>query len=371
MPRVLLIVAHRLDRSPGQRYRFEQYLPYLEQHGFEFTLANLLDAADDRTFYGNGRTAGKAWVLLKGAARRLRDVTRAQDHDAILLFREAYPLGSTWFERRLHKAGVPMIFDFDDAIWLDSTSDANRRFAWLKNGQKTNELIAMSQIVTAGNAYLANYARQFNTNVRIVPTTIDTGYYTPRDETSAGDAASAPAVIRIGWTGSPTTIEHFRTAIPALTELKQRYGNRLAFTVIGDPSYRNAELDVQSLPWRSATEVQDLRPFDIGIMPLPDDEWTRGKCGAKGLQYMALKIPTVMSPVGVNTEIIRHGQNGMLASTPQEWIDVLSQLIDSAELRRRLGAAGRETVIARYSVLSQRDVYLSIFREACVRRHSP
>ena len=179
MPRVLLIVAHRRDRSPGQRYRFEQYLPYLEQHGFEFTLANLLDAADDRTFYGNGGAAGKAWVLIKGAARRLRDVTRARQHDAILLFREAYPLGSTWFERGLHRSGVPMIFDFDDAIWLDSTSDANRRFAWLKNGQKTNALIAMSQIVTAGNEYLATYARRFNGNVRIVPTTIDTSYYTP------------------------------------------------------------------------------------------------------------------------------------------------------------------------------------------------
>jgi glycosyltransferase involved in cell wall biosynthesis len=370
MPRVLLIVAHRLDRSPGQRYRFEQYLPYLEQHGFEFTLANLLDAADDRTFYGHGGAAGKAWVLLKGAARRLRDVARAQEHDAILLFREAYPLGSTWFERRFQNSGVPMIFDFDDAIWLDSTSDANRRFAWMKNGQKTNELIAMSHIVTAGNTYLANYARRFNANVRIVPTTIDTGSYTPRDEAPANDAGSAQAVIRIGWTGSPTTIEHFRTAIPALTELKRRYGNRLAFTVIGDPSYRDAELDVESLPWRSATEVEDLRRLDIGIMPLPDDEWTRGKCGAKGLQYMALKIPTVMSPVGVNTEIITHGQNGMLASTPQEWIDVLSQLIESAELRRRLGAAGRETVVARYSVLSQRDVYLAVFREACAGRRA-
>ena len=125
---------------------------------------------------------------------------------------------------------------------------------------------------------------------------------------------------------------------------------------------------MQSLPWRSETEVQDLGPFDIGIMPLPDDEWARGKCGAKGLQYMALNIPTVMSPVGVNTEIITHGQNGMLASTQQEWIDVLSQLIDSVELRQRLGAAGRETVVARYSVLSQRENYLSIFREACAKR---
>ena len=365
MPRVLIVTAHRIDRAPGQRFRFEQYLPYLSRHGFEFTWANLLDAEDDRAFYRAGAAAGKAWVLAKAAGRRVRDITRAKQFDAILLFREAFPLGVTLFERQLARSGVPMIFDFDDAIWLDATSDANRSFAWMKRGAKTGELIALCEIALAGNAYLADYARKFNRDVRIVPTTIDTDEYVPAPREHRQDA-----VVRIGWSGSTTTIEHFKHAIPALTTLRQRYGNRIAITAIGDENYRCPELDVQALPWRRDTELRDLGTFDLGIMPLPDDEWARGKCGLKGLQYMALEIPTIMSPVGVNTEIITHGENGFLASTHDQWVDTMSRLIESVELRRRLGAAGRATVVEHYSVLSQRDVYLSIFREACARRRA-
>lgn len=365
MPRVLIVTAHRLDRAPGQRFRFEQYLPYLSQHGFEFTWANLLDAEDDRAFYRQGAPAAKAWVLAKGAARRLRDIARARQFNAILLFREAFPLGTTLIERLLARSGAPMIFDFDDAIWVDATSDANRRFAWMKRAGKTGELIGLCAIALAGNAYLADYARRFNRNVRIVPTTIDTDEYVPVPREHRPDD-----VVRIGWSGSVTTIEHFKYAIPALSVLRQRYGRRIAITAIGDANYRCPELDVQALPWRRDTELADLGTFDIGIMPLPDDEWARGKCGLKGLQYMALEIPTIMSPVGVNSDIIAHGQNGLLASTEAEWVDTLSQLVESAELRRRLGAAGRATVIERYSVRSQREVYREIFEEACAGRYS-
>ena len=335
--------------------------PTSSQHGFEFTWANLLDASDDAIFYRPGPTPGKAWVLAKAMARRVRDVARAGRFDAILLFREALPLGTTLFERQLRHRGVPMIFDFDDAIWLDATSEANRRFAWMKRADKTGEIIALCTIVMAGNTYLAEYARQFNRDVRVVPTTIDTDEYQRVPQTRASDR------ICIGWSGSTTTIEHFRQAIPALRTLRERYRDRLAFTVIGDADYRCPDLDVQALPWHRDTELDDLSRFDIGIMPLPDDPWAQGKCGLKGLQYMALEVPTVMSPVGVNQEIIAHGKNGLLARSNDEWVYALSTLIESADLRRRLGSAARETVIARYSVRSQQDTYLSIFNDACAR----
>ena len=146
--------------------------------------------------------------------------------------------------------------------------------------------------------------------------------------------------ICIGWSGSTTTIEHFRHAIPALRTLRERYGERVAFTVIGDADYRCRDLDVEALPWHRDTELEDLSTFDIGIMPLPDDPWARGKCGLKGLQDMALEIPTVMSPVGVNQEIIVHGENGLLAGSHDEWVHALSTLVESADLRRRLGSCG-------------------------------
>ena len=157
-----------------------------------------------------------------------------------------------------------------------------------------------------------------------------------------------------------TTIQHFDLMIPVLRRLRERYGDAVRFKVIGDGRYRDEELGIQGQAWSEQTEVSDLSDIDIGVMPLPDDEWARGKCGLKGLQYMALEIPTIMSQVGVNTEIIDDGVNGFLAGDEDEWLTKLTSLIESTELRGKLGSAGRETVEQRYSVRSQRERYLSL-----------
>lgn len=139
--------------------------------------------------------------------------------------------------------------------------------------------------------------------------------------------------ITIGWSGSITTIKHFEFALPVLRKLKEKYGDRLRFKVIGDASYTNEELGIKGIGWKREDEVKELSEFDIGVMPLPDDEWANGKCGLKGLQYMALEIPTIMSPVGVNTEIIKDGKNGFLASEINEWLEKTSRLIENSDLR--------------------------------------
>ena len=164
--------------------------------------------------------------------------------------------------------------------------------------------------------------------------------------------------VCIGWSGSFTTIIHFQHAIPALLEIKKKYPDKVYFKVIGDGSYVNEELDIVGLPWRKETEIEDLSEIDIGLMPLPDEEWSNGKCGLKGLQYMALNIPTIMSPVGVNSEIIEHGKNGFLADGVEEWVDVMSQLIENADNMAEIGDAGRKTVEERFSVESQKNIYL-------------
>ena len=151
-------------------------------------------------------------------------------------------------------------------------------------------------MVWAGNDFLADYARQFNSAVEVVPTTIDTEQYVPVEGYERADP------LTIGWSGSITTMEHFKPFVPVLKRVKERLGDRVRFELIGDPSYREPELGIVGRAWSAATEVEDLKRFDIGVMPLPDDEWSRGKCGLKGLQYMALAIPTVMSPVGRELE---------------------------------------------------------------------
>jgi glycosyltransferase involved in cell wall biosynthesis len=234
------------------------------------------------------------------------------------------------------------------------TSDGNKKYEWLKNPEKTIRNIRYADMVFAGNTYLANYARSCNTHVKIIPTTIDTNFHKPLPKNNDK--------LIIGWIGSHTTIKHFEYALEFLAIIKKKYP-QVEIRVVGDADYINEELNIKGIAWSSATEVEMINTFSIGIMPLPDDEWAKGKCGLKGLSYMACEVPTIMSPVGVNTEIIQHGKNGFLASTTDEWIDCLSQLIESPELRESIGKAGRQTVLEKYSVLSQQQNYLNAFKE--------
>ena len=288
---------------------------------------------------------------------RTKDWFRMNRYDIIFIFRDALMTGSTFFEKRFSRSKAKIIFDFDDAIWLQNVSDANRLLAFMKNASKTGKIIGLSDLIFAGNQYLAEYSAQFNKNISIVPTTIDTSVYVPRKR--EGENKS----ICIGWSGSFSTIQHFATAIPALKKIKKKYGSGVRFKIIGDKNYYCAELDTWGDAWVAVTEIEDLSQIDIGIMPLPDDEWAKGKCGLKGLQYMALVIPTLMSPVGVNTEIIQNGVNGYLPNTENEWVDILSGLIENKELRERIGKAGRQTVIDKYSVEVWKQKYLDNFNK--------
>ncbi|CAN5641284.1 N/A [soil metagenome] len=358
MPRVLFIAAHRPNRSPSQRFRFEQYLDFFLEKGFEWDLSYLISEKDDSTFYQPGNLPIKAYIFMKSWFKRLRDVVAASDYDIIFIQREAFMTGSTFFEKLFARSGAQVVFDFDDAIWHFDVSEANKRLGWLKSPSKTANIIKLCDHIVAGNNYLADYARQFNPSVTVIPTTIDTNYHQPdllRDWNKE--------VICIGWTGSMTTVKHFRLAEAILTRLRDKYGDRLRFKLIGDPTYKNEKLGISGVSWTLQNEVEELRDIDIGIMPLPDDEWSKGKCGFKGLQYMAMEIPPVMSPVGVNTEIVEHGINGFLASSEAEWVDRISMLVENPQLRREMGLKARQTVIDRYSVASQRDRYLQLFEK--------
>lgn len=355
MPKILFVAAHRPDRSPSQRYRLEQFQEYWAAHGYTVELAALLDERDDRLFYAPGSLLGKAGVFLRGWWRRWRQVRKAGEADIILIQREAFMTGSTRFERALARSGRPVIYDFDDAIWLLDVSEANKRLSWLKDPSKTARIIALADLVIAGNEYLADYARRFNLRVEVIPTVVDTERY----NLPAVHAEGSP--ITIGWTGSYTSLTHLRHSLPILEALHARYQGRVRFKVISDRELIHPGLPIENLRWSSRTEAEDLSDIDIGIMPLPDDAWSKGKCGFKGLQYMALGKPVVLSAVGVNNTIVQDGVNGFLASDQAEWIAKLALLIEDGDLRRRLGREARRTVEERYSVNAWKHRYLELF----------
>ncbi len=356
MAKVLVISAHRLNRSPSQRYRYEQYISFLEQNGFEFTFSPILSERSDKIFYSKGNFILKAAIVFNSLCKRIKDGMRCNNFDIVFIQREALFIGSIFFEKRAYKSKAKVVFDFDDSIWLMDTSPGNKKWEWLKNPDKTKENVQHAHLVIAGNDYLANFAKQFNPTTIIIPTTVDTDTYKPKPELRNKE------IITIGWSGSLSTLKHFEMAIPVLKKLKEKYGTKIAFKYIGDSDYKNEALNIIETKWDPKTEVDELNSFDIGIMPLPDNEWTKGKCGLKGLTYMACGIPTVMSSVGVNKDIISHNENGYLASNDEEWINYLSMLIESAELRTKMGAAGRETVIKNYSVEANKDKYLQAFK---------
>lgn len=354
MPKILFLTLHRKDRSPGQRFRHEQYLSYLEEQGFEITYSNMLNSEQDKIFYGLGNTFGKIQIGLSSISKRLRDIFKASSYDYIFIYRDAFFFG-TFFERLFKKSKAKLVFDFDDSIWLEDANPNQSIFQRLKNPTKTGTIISYCDLTIAGNEYLANYAKQHTSNIVIIPTTIDLEEYT-KVEVEKEDK------VCIGWSGSFSTIKHFESALEPLKVLKKKYGEKVYFKVIGDGNYENKELDIQGLPWKKETELEDLCSIDIGIMPLPDDNWSKGKCGLKGLQYMALSIPTIMSPVGVNTDIIKDGENGFLASSTNEWVEKLSLLIEDEKLRMKLGKAGRETVEQEYSVEANKEKWLKAFQ---------
>jgi glycosyltransferase involved in cell wall biosynthesis len=351
MTKILFIATHYKNRAPGQRYRFEQYMDYLTQNGFKCKLAFVINKKDDLIFYAPGKIAMKFILLIKFFLKRIIQIIKATQYDVIFIFRESFFVGGPFFERIFKLLGKKIIYDFDDAIWLPNVSDENKKFLFLKAPNKTSSICKMANVVITGNEYLSNYAKQFNSNVFIIPSTIDLNYYQTNHSKAKKEA------ITIGWSGSSTTVQHFKILIPVFEKLKLKYADKINFVVYGDPNYKNEILDIQGIKWTHESEVETINNFDIGVMPLPDNQWTQGKCAMKGLQYMALKVPTIMSPVGVNKKVIQHGVNGYLAENEKDWIECLELLINDAQLREKMGDAGYMTIVNEYSVEANKLKY--------------
>ncbi len=352
--RILFIASHRPGRAPNQRFRHEHYFPWLEEKGYQCHVSYLIGEKTDRYLYRPGNWMKKAWFFYFRCWVIRRKLLRYKNYYQVtVIIREALMTRSTFFERQLRKGTSRLVFDFDDSIWLSNVSEANRIFALMKNPGKTPRLIGLCDRVIAGNDYLADYARLYNPKVCVIPTTLDTDRFKPR---AFRKGPGQPVVI--GWTGSITTVPHLSIIDEALRTLMMKYGNSIIIKVIGDEHYQHKDLPIKGEKWSLESEVSTLEQFDIGIMPLPDNEWTKGKCGFKGILCMSMGIPVVMSPVGVNREIVEDGIYGYLAGSQEEWIEKLSRLIESETLRNELGNKARETVIRRYSMHVWKDAYL-------------
>ncbi|HZP63020.1 MAG TPA: glycosyltransferase family 4 protein [Terriglobales bacterium] len=343
---ILFLVAHPADDA-SCRYRVQQFIPHLERAGYECTVSAFSTRTLHHLLRGKGRIAAKFLHTVYCSARRMLRAAALRSFDVVVIHREAFPFFTPAVENWILRRHRNVVFSFDDAIYAghpDNSALNHPLLYRLKYGRGVDTVIGRSRHVIAGNNVLAAYARQFNSSVTVVPTVVDCCQYRPKSP-----RALSRDVVTIGWMGSRSTIPyvgHIETALRRIAEMH----HKVEFRFFGYPEYKLDVPNLRSLPFRMESEVEDLQSLDIGLMPLPDTEWTRGKCGFKAIQYMAAGVVPVASPVGMTTELIQDSVNGLLATSVDEWVAALDVLLRDEGLRARLATAARRTIEESYSL---------------------
>lgn len=336
----ILLLSRYSRKGASSRLRTLQYLDHLKTCGITIEVSTFFDDEYlDGIYAGRSRSQG----LARRFFQRISLLLRKAHYDAIWLEYEVLPSMPWLLERLLLPSNIPLITDYDDAIF--------HRYNMARNpviravlGKKNDRVMAASTVVVAGNAYLAAHANNAGAQrVVVIPTVLDTQSY------GICNLAVKDQKPVIGWIGSPSTWQEYAAPMmPLLSSIAAVESAIIRAVGAAQDVENNATLDIR--PWSEATEVAAIQSMDIGIMPLTDSPWARGKCGYKLIQYMACGLPVVASPVGANADIVEHGVNGFLASTKQEWHEALTTLLRDPALRQRIGAAGRIKVESDYSL---------------------
>lgn len=334
----LLVLTKYSLKGASSRYRSLQYLPFINAAGFKTTASPLFSDAYLDNKYQKGRASLQH--VANAFFRRLWAVLKAPKGCPIFLEYEVFPYFPAWFEIFLKWRGCRVVVDYDDALFHQYDQHSNPIVRRLLGG-KIAKVMRLSDTVIAGNEYLANYASNAGAKqVFVIPTVIDLNRYSlPLD-------LQKKHKFTIGWIGSPSTARYLQDIAEALARVCNKCAARVVLIGSGPVNMPNVNLEV--MPWLENTEVSMMQQFDVGIMPLPDEPWAKGKCGFKLIQYMACGLPVVASPVGVNTEIVQHGENGLLASSCEEWVKALVGLAQDKDKRLTMGVAGRKQVEHRY-----------------------
>lgn len=335
----LLTLTKYGDRAASARQRYLQFSGHLETARITLAVAPLLENSYLNATFSGGSASKLA--LARSYVERFARVALEKNADGIWLQYELFPYAPSLLETLPLPRGIPIIVDYDDAIFHQYDQHRSPLIRTLL-GRKLEPLLRRADLAICGNAYLQDYAARYCRHTEIVPTVVDTEAYGPVAE----PRPSHP--VTIGWIGSPSTWTFVKPLVPLLVEHAQQHD--LAMRVVGAGPQAEIPPRFSFLPWSEADEIALIQGMDIGIMPLPDEPWARGKCGYKLIQYMACGLPVIASPVGVNADIVDHGENGFLATTPDEWAEAINALALNPSLRRAMGEAGRRKIERAYSL---------------------
>lgn len=349
--------------APATRYRIYQILPFLKKEGFDYKVYSIFSEGmtsrmiRSSTFGALHRVIYYIQVFVEKIIRTWGIIFLANRFDLVFLQRTTLPLG---LGRLLKARNKNILFDIDDPVYLPDKKEDDP-VAWIKRYIKKKEVISIlriSECVIVENNYIKSFVQKYCKKVYLITGPIDTvKNFAERNKSNSEE-------IIIGWIGTPSTTPYLRILDEVLKKISKRY--KIKVRLIGACPYLIHGLNVESVKWDEESEVEELHKFDIGVMPMPDNEWTRGKVGCKMLQYMANAIPAVVSHTPTTAEIIEDGVNGFLASSEQEWIDKISLLIDRPDIRERIRMKARKDMEEKFSVETSISQYLEIFKDcAC------
>lgn len=361
--RILPALATLPREGPSVRPRVLAYEGALRDAGIALDFRPFLTSRGFRGFYSTHPVARvrKVVASLLGFLRRRRDLAAAVKAGAVLVHREFAPRGNPTALRRLGKNGTRILYDLDDAIYLSPREfvkdgeTSRKRMTRLKDPAEIDLILGQADLVLAGNETIAEHASRFCDDVRVQPTPVDTDLYRPR----ARPGRERPLV---GWIGSPTAAYCIRDIAPALAAAAKEVPFDLVVVGAGEDVVVEG-VAVLSLDWSLAAEAELFSSLDIGLYPIPDNPWTRGKCGMKALQYQASGVPAVVSPVGVNEQIVTDGENGFFAKNDDDWTAGLLRYLRDPELRDAHARAGRESVVARWSLAALTPTFVAACQE--------
>jgi glycosyltransferase involved in cell wall biosynthesis len=359
--KVLALASYPIEAA-ATRYRLAQFVSPLAERGITLDVHPFIDSRLFASLYRREELPSTALHLTGALVRRFADVWRARTADVLYVQREAMLLGPPlieWLAMRL--GSCPMVLDLDDATYLPYVSPVYGRLASrLKWFSKTDDLIGWARIVTCGNRTIASYVESKGKPTAIIPTVVDTERFRPRASPPAG------GVPVLGWVGTHSTYPYLETIFPVLQQLARNHRFRLKVVGAGRDRVSLPGVEVENLSWNMAREVADFQSFDIGLYPIVSSEWAAGKSGFKAIQYMAVGIPYVVTPVGSCAEIGQENVTHLSATTPEEWRAALERLLSDASLRRRMGEAGRRHALQYYTVPIQSDKLAQVLREAAI-----
>ncbi len=339
----------------SSRYRVYQYLPYLKRRGVKFTVQPFYSLRDYPTIYRSGHLSGKVGMVLKGMLKRLWAALRVPFYRVIYFQREATPYGPLWFERWCRLWRRKLIFDYDDALFLFKPSSATPYSDKLKKPGRVLKIFRLVDCVFAGNEFLRQQALQYAPDARVIHVAENLEHITRRKK------HQRVQTVTLGWLGSPSTEKYLELIRPVLEQLAAEHDIRLL--IVGGGRFRSRALKVVHKSWTYKTENALLQYFDIGLMPLPHEQWSQGKSGGKARTYMAAGVPVVCQDIGFNKELVAHGKTGFLAMNPDQWYESIKGLIIDHRLRQRMADQAYAVVKARYALQVIAPAWLEAIEE--------